>query len=199
MDSYLPPSWIFPLLAVPLALAWCVGMLLSLPRRRPATGEVVVDGDPDELSRRLAGRLAAAGGGLPALRVRTCTPDLIVADRPSVLPSALEHLEVRLAREGSAVRLRWTLDDPRLRRLQWGLALGAGLLWGGLFVIGTPVLVAALVLPSEDPAVRWQVIQTVQMIHGVWPPYLVALLFWILRQVARQAVSIRIANLPHGT
>jgi hypothetical protein len=199
VDTFLPPPWILPLIALPLLVLWAVGLLLSWPRQRPAAGEVVLEGEPDVLSRRLAQRFAASGGGLPALRVITRTEDLVVADRPSVLPTPFERVEVRLTREGTAVRLRWSLSDTRLRRLQLVVALLWGIGWGGLFVIGVPVLVGILVLPSDDPAIRWQVVQTVQMIHGVWPPYMVALLFWIPRAWARRAVEIRIANLPHGS
>ncbi len=199
VDAPVPPTWIFPLLVLPLLAVWIVGLILAWPRRGRSEGEVVVEGEPDALSRRLAERLAASGAGIPALRLTTRTPDLVKAERPSTLPSPYERLEVHLSQEGSGVRFRWRLEAPRLVRLQRGLTLGVGLLYGGLFAVGVPVVVGLLVLPADDPAIRWQVIQTVQMIHGVWPAYVVALLFWILRSAARRAVEIRIGNLPHGT
>jgi hypothetical protein len=71
------------------------------------------------------------------------------------------------------IQVAYELDArPLQRRLgKIGLIL--------VFAAGLPTLltVGALiwyfVLPSQVPALRWQVFQTFQIVHALWPPFLV--------------------------
>ncbi len=48
-----------------------------------------------------------------------------------------------------------------------------------IFAVGLPTLVGVgafiwfQVVPAPQPAIRWQVLQTLQILHALWPPYLV--------------------------
>jgi hypothetical protein len=55
-----------------------------------------------------------------------------------------------------------------IRRISLGIILGIGL--PTLLLVGT--LIWFLVLPSPVDAVRWQVFQTFQIVHALWPPFL---------------------------
>jgi len=57
----------------------------------------------------------------------------------------------------------------RLGRIGLVVVLAAGL--PTLLLVGG--LIWFLVIPSTVPAVRWQVLQTLQVSHALWPPFLV--------------------------
>ncbi|MEQ9409052.1 MAG: hypothetical protein RIK87_15050 [Fuerstiella sp.] len=60
-----------------------------------------------------------------------------------------------------------------LRRTALALILGLG--FPVLMTVG--ILIPWLVLKHPNPAVRWQVFQTLQIVHVLWPPFLIIYLF----------------------
>lgn len=72
---------------------------------------------------------------------------------------------------------------------------------GIIFLVGLPVmllvgnLVWHFVLPSEYPAIRWQVLQTLQIAHALWPPFLVGAIYSIGRRQSKTYFSNLLSNL----
>jgi hypothetical protein len=74
--------------------------------------------------------------------------------------------------------------DRRFRRL-----LGLFVVLIPLVVAGVALLLMRLVVPSELPAVRWQALQVAQIVHVLWPPFLVLFLHRRLRAAVAAAAS----------
>lgn len=93
-------------------------------------------------------------------------------------------LELEAMRQGGDTRLTATVDDSK--RTHWfQMGLGAWALIVMPIVIGG--VTAALwhfVAPSDKAALRWQAVQIVQIVHVLWPPFLI---FFIWRSLHVQA------------
>jgi len=93
-------------------------------------------------------------------------------------------LELEAMRQGGDTRLTATVDDSK--RTHWfQMGLGAWALIVMPIVIGG--VTAALwhfVAPSDKVALRWQAVQIVQIVHVLWPPFL---LYFIWRNLHVQA------------
>ena len=93
-------------------------------------------------------------------------------------------LELEAMRQGGDTRLTATVDDSK--RTHWfQMGLGAWTLIVMPIVIGG--VTAALwhfVAPSDKAALRWQAVQIVQIVHVLWPPFLI---FFIWRSLHVQA------------
>jgi hypothetical protein len=67
--------------------------------------------------------------------------------------------------------------------------------------IGLPVLVIVggliwyFVLPSPNPAVQWQVFQTLQIAHALWPPFLILGLYRAGRRQSKTYFSNLLSTL----
>jgi hypothetical protein len=140
-------------------------------------GTVQVRGESGPLGEEVAGRLAADLGGTFVVRQER---DALVCT--NTLSPAFSHFGwanvsravLRLTSAGAGrSQVAYELDArPLQRRLgKIGLLL--------VFTAGLPTLVIVgaviwyFVLPSQMPAVRWQVFQTLQIVHALWPPFLV--------------------------
>ncbi|MBN1417600.1 MAG: hypothetical protein JXP34_02425 [Planctomycetes bacterium] len=212
--------------AILLAIVWLAGVRFALaslrpPRRReeerafsPAAeidpdaieGDLVIEGEPEALARRLASQLAGsfagAGSAVFPAKVTECTAERVTFERtPGGGRSGLFSFDggiVTFHREGERIRVRYAVSLRRSRRLFRILAYLVCFLYGGLFVIGCPILIWTLVLPSEDPGVRAQVIQTLQMVHGVWPPFLIGFVASRVRKMTAAYFETLLANLPYA-
>ena len=93
-------------------------------------------------------------------------------------------LELEGSRQGGDTRLTATVDDSK--RTHWfQMGLGAWALIVMPIVIGG--VTAALwhfVAPSDKAALRWQAVQIVQIVHVLWPPFLI---YFIWRSLHVQA------------
>jgi len=208
-----------------LLLVWLAGTRFALSRtRRPAleeqepwpgpaseagagerdgiAGEVVVRGDAEPISRKVAGDLAAGTlfrDGSDA-RIIERTRDRVVFERlfggrrPRSLPGGSGRMTFR--QEGGRTRVRYALSggNGSLFRL---IALLVCFGYGGLIVAGVPLAIWLLVVRSEDPAVRAQTVQVVQMVHGVWPPFLIGGIFGKMRKRIGDRLETYLANLEH--
>lgn len=93
-------------------------------------------------------------------------------------------LELEATRQGADTRLTAIVDDSTLTHwFQTGM--------GALVLIVMPIVIggvaAALwhfVPPSKEPGMRWQSVQIVQIVHVLWPPFLV---YFIWRRLHVQA------------
>ena len=98
-------------------------------------------------------------------------------------------LELEASRQGSDTRLAATVDDGALTH-RFRIGLGAFVLIVMPIVIGG--VVAALwhlVAPSEKPPIRWQAVQVVQIVHVLWPPFLIYFLWRRLHTQAGNAAA----------
>ena len=97
------------------------------------------------------------------------------------------------------VRVSYLLDYERLSGRLRTVALGI------IFGIGLPVMVAVgsimwlYVVPSHDPAVRWQVFQTLQIAHALWPPFLIIGLYSLGRRQSKTYFSKLLSTLELAT
>lgn len=103
-----------------------------------------------------------------------------------------------LQRHGDrATDILYRLDFTRLAMLMRRIALGL------VFGVGLPVLVLVssliwtLVVNSPNPAVRWQVLQTMQVAHAMWPPFLPISIYALGCRTGKQWIETLIAPLEH--
>lgn len=112
-----------------------------------------------------------------------------VADNRLVVHQVGVALELEATRQGSDTRLAATVDDSTLTH-RFQLGLGAFVLILMPIVIGG--VVAALwhlVAPSEKLPVRWQAVQIVQIVHVLWPPFLIYFIWKRLHVQAGNAAA----------
>lgn len=204
------------------ALVWALSLILALRLGRDAggdggwsdrrfsspdldpsgpveTGERVVRGDPEKLSREIVRALLQGHlGSISLFEVveRTARRVALKKTGPLVVnqPPGLYFSEAEFELDtigGDEVRVRYTLGFARLARRMRGIALG---IIGG---VGLPVLVAVgaviwlFVVQSEDESLRWQVLQVLHVGHALWPPLL---LLWVHRLGRRHSRAF-VANL----
>jgi hypothetical protein len=165
-------------------------------------GRVKVVGDPAELSERMAATLASTGLAGQLVRIQSRSNDRIsfellgpaMVAQSGASPGRPRQAEVALIPEGrNHTVAEYTIAVPS------GKAVIA---MGGLFVVlGLSALVTAFVvgqvylLPS--PMLRGQVIQAVQAVHFLWPPFLFASILRRQRDAIRVSLETLIQNLPH--
>jgi hypothetical protein len=107
-----------------------------------------------------------------------------VADNRLVVHQMGVSLELEASRQGSDARLTATVDDSTLTH-RFQLGLGAFVLILMPIVIGGVAAVLwHLVAPSEKPPIRWQAVQIVQIVHVLWPPFVI---YFIWRRLHVQA------------
>ncbi|HMO84385.1 MAG TPA: hypothetical protein PKC18_05615 [Lacipirellulaceae bacterium] len=94
-------------------------------------------------------------------------------------------------RSGSQTAVTAEVDDSTLRRrLQIPLAALVVLLMP-LVIVGVPAALWYFVAPSPHSAVQWQSVQVLQIVHVLWPPFLV----YFLWKKQREMTVNTIANL----
>jgi hypothetical protein len=68
----------------------------------------------------------------------------------------------------------------------------------GLIAICTGfVLILTLVIPEPFPAIRWQTLQMMQVIHFLWPPFLFGALYRRRFTSIKSAFAAFLSNLPY--
>jgi hypothetical protein len=140
-------------------------------------GTVEVPGEAEPLGEEVAGRLAADLGGTFVVRQErdtlVCTNSLSPAFSQlgwaNVSRAVLRVTSVGAGRSQVAYELGARPLQRRLGKIGLVVVFAAGL--PTLLTVGA--LIWYLVLPSQVPAVRWQVFQTFQIVHALWPPFLV--------------------------
>ena len=163
------------------------------------TGAQTIRGEPESISKALGQMLLSTGvpGMFATLfeitersseRIAITKTGPLICNQPSGLCFSEAEFEFRRA-GGNTVEVTYRLHFERLlrgvRRTALGIILGLGL--PVLFVVGWVVWV--FVVSSDDPAVRWQVFQTLQVVHVLWPPFLLMSVYRSGRVHARTYVS----------
>jgi hypothetical protein len=145
------------------------------------TGARTVRGEPEALSQALARSLTqlGAGGFAPLFEITERTANRIALKKTGPLvcnqPAGMWFSEAEINFDylgNDTTRVSYVLGFDRLvkrvRAIVLSIILGIGL--PIMIIVGA--LIWILVLPSPAPAVRWQVLQTMQIAHALWPPFL---------------------------
>ena len=173
---------------------------------KPSTvsGERTIHGDPEKLSKALARSLTQVNIGMfgALFEVVERTAERVVLKKTGPLvcnqPAGLYFSEAEINFKpigGDAVRVSYRLGYKRLVRLTKRISLAI------ILGVGLPVMLVAglvvwlLVIPSEDPAVRWQVFQCFQIGHALWPPFMIIWIYSMGRRHSKTYVSNLLASL----
>ena len=163
------------------------------------SGKRTLRGDLDTVSRAIA--RAMLNQSIPGMfstlfQIAERTPEKVLVRKTGPLfcnqPPGLQFSEVEfnLTPYGPdtvqvSYRIGYGQLKDRMRKIALGVILGAGL---PCLVIGG-WLMWHYVVTNPNPAVRWQVFQTLQVVHVLWPPFLFLHQFKSGRQHSRTYVS----------
>lgn len=176
------------------ALVWVISVMrawrsmfrLEEGEMAPA-GETTLEGEPMEISRKIARALVGGPSpGLIPLRVVSADGDRVKFRTPTgaaIMPltGGLEgEFVLRRAADGK-VRVALRTNRGAQRRAA-KITLWICLLVGLPVLIGVPALLLALIVGHPHPAARWQAMQAMQIVHVLWPPFLV---LWLGRRNQR--------------
>ena len=173
------------------------GPTSSAPARGRTTlyGEGLIEGQAARLARRFASRLASSGlaPGFPA-RVVEAADDRVGFEAPSTVGQPRGVVEFADA-GGGRVGTRYRVDVGGTTSLLVGagVILAAGL----LAIVSGYWLVSTYVISLGNPAARVQTIQMLQVVHLIWPPFLLGGIARRRVGVVREALDTTLANLPH--
>jgi hypothetical protein len=167
-------------------------------------GSRTVRGTPAKLSKALARALTQINiGGFGALfEIAERTDDHISLRKTGPLmcnqPSGLYFSEADVAFEylgNNTTRVHYKLGYDRLAKRIRSIALGIILLIGLPVMLVVGSLIWYKVLPSDDLSVRWQVLQTLQITHAIWPPFLLIGIYSMGRRQSKTYFSNLLSNL----
>lgn len=107
------------------------------------------------------------------------------------LSEPLSLCKITLSVESSegGTRLVSQLDMKRLVRVMSAIMVFLVLFLEPLFLFGIALLVWFFAASSSVPALRWQTFQILQIIHVLWPPFLIYFLFTRFRKEAKGKVE----------
>ncbi len=161
--------------------------------------EIEIDAPPSRVSERASEALRT--GGLPGLGGA-----LLTEVRPDRIAGELSMIARRGPgrKLGFEIHLRDSTAGPGaaaevvLRRKGGeGLRIASAI----LVYLAAPLLLAtaffvmrAFVLPSDDPNLRAQAVQTIQIVHVLWPPFLLAHFHRRLVRVLRESLATVLRN-----
>ena len=167
-------------------------------------GEVTVRGEPERLGKALMRSLrqsilSTLGA---SFRVTEQTPERLTFEKVGAIvcnqPAGLYFTEADLSflplGDGN-VQVSYCLGYERLVHLLRKIALS--IIWG----IGLPAMLIAanliwfFVVQSKDPSVRWQVFQTLQIAHALWPPFMFIAFYTMGRRQSKIFMENLIASI----
>lgn len=174
------------------------------PSGRLLVGRAQVEGQPAALSARAAAALANPWKSqLGPLKIVSKSDDRIVFEGAG--QDALGQAGWRIVGYGE---MQFSSVGPDQTAVAYAVELRGGqrmLLLAKLFVVlGLATLLALgaflllFVVPHPNRAVRAQVIQMVQAVHFLWPPFLFAGLYRSARRTVRTAFEVLVHNLPYS-
>jgi hypothetical protein len=203
--------------------AWAVSLSRALRLGRPArqpqplmadedaefsqfewqTGTVTLRGNREALSKALLRSLAQLQFGFFAsiFRMQQYDDGRIVLKKvgPLVcnLPPGLYFTEAEISFQQTnagtveaSYRVGFGRLIRKLRKITLGIILGIGLPM--MLLVGSAVWL--FVIPSPMPGMRWQVLQTLQIAHALWPPFLIMWLYSIGRRQSKTLIENVIAS-----
>lgn len=174
------------------------------PQEDAETGSRTVRGEPEALSQALARSLTQIniGGFAPLFEITERSSRRILLQKTGPLmcnqPAGMYFSEGEITFQdlgNQTTKVSYSLGFGRLVRRVRTITLAI------LFGVGLPVMVIVgalvwfLVLPHPDSAVRWQVLQTLQIAHALWPPFLLLGLYSAGRRQSRTYFSNLLSTL----
>ena len=164
-------------------------------------GQTAIDQGPQDLAQKLARALAQPQvSQLGAVKVTSANDQGVtfeqVENLDARLPIRIRQGEVRFtpAEAGRAVaHYRLRVDQGRGRLLAAGLVLAGGFV--GIVIAW--FVMEQYVISNPDPAVRWQSLQSLQVVHLLWPPFALAAVYRASRTAAAARLEAMLGNLPH--
>jgi len=211
-----------------MGLIWLLGTVFAYSRLKPkeankynpapspedqaeaadaVVGETTIEGDAEAVSKKIAEQLAAATamGGMTPLEITERTSEVVAFKRSTVTCGSGRQAAVfdeglfKLKPDGGKVRVQYAVSMKRFAKAMKIVTYITCFVWGGIWVIGVPAFLWFLVVHHENERARWQVFQAFQMVHGVWPPFLVGFLAGSLRRRTASFFETFISNLQHIT
>ena len=168
-------------------------------------GEVEYEVEPSKVRQGLTRLLASGAGGGVSARILDASDHQVVAEL--TLMETIHRKGRARTRQRSGAILTCRLE-PRLNgcllRYQMDLsATGRGMRIGGVVLLAlgvvalasVAILMPALVIEHEDSAIRGQVWQSLQVIHFLWPPYLLAFVTRRTRSMIQVLVEDMLRNM----
>jgi hypothetical protein len=209
-------------IAVVAAVAWIAGLLFLVRSARigkaaePATGRfpdeappdnlivghAEVEGLADRLSARAASVLAGESARFGYLKILERTDECLrfeaTAGASPTTPAG------QCLRRG---QLRFTPLGIDRTRIDYGVEIstGRGLLWGGAAFVALGLVallvgcwaIQAWIVPNPHPGIRGQTFQMLQVVHFLWPPFLLGGIYRMQRRAVRDAFDALVHNLPY--
>ncbi len=127
--------------------------------------------------------LAAAMPMLGMARLSRPTEHALVVSNAGV------EARINAERTGGRTLVTAEIDDTALtRRVQTIMAILVVLVMP-VVVAGVPALLWYFAAPNDSPNIRWQCVQVVQIVHVLWPPFLVYFLWKKPRDMIAAAIS----------
>jgi hypothetical protein len=166
-------------------------------------GSADVDGQPAALAKRAAAFLVKeTAGPLGPIKIVERNDNRLVFEHVGPVTGAgqgswLRRGEMRFtALDNRRTRIDYAIERGSIR---WLLRVGALFLLLGLLVlvVGGGLMVT-LVIPSPDPALRTQAVQMVQVVHFLWPPFLMGYLYRRGIRSVRATFDALAHNLPYA-
>lgn len=210
---------LFFAIAAPMWAMWLFGTWFAFSRLRAArapeiladdpeardvlTGEAELTGDAEAISKKIAEQIVAATsmGGMSGVRITERTSERVAFQKIKGVGGnaamAFDSGLVTLDAQGDKVRVRYAVSQKRFARIMRIVTYLVCFLYGGAAVVVWPMIVWVYFVNSEDAAMRHQFFQIIQMIHGVWPPFLVGFLSGRLRRATSGFFETLLANLEH--
>jgi hypothetical protein len=167
------------------------------------SGTVALRGEPEALSKALLRALTQLHFGMFAsiFKIKDCGDGRILLNKTGPLMCNLapglyfNEAEISFQRErDGTVQVTYYMGYGRLARLlrKIALCLILGLGLPTLCIVGT--IVWLFVIPSPNPAVRWQVFQTLQIVHVLWPPFMFMRFYSMGRRHSKTLIENVIAS-----
>jgi hypothetical protein len=170
------------------------------PAQKLLTGSAEVEGNPKTLADKAAAILAK--GMLGPLKIVEKADDRIVFER--VDPGMANQPAGRWFRRGefrftglrqNRTQVEWAVEPAAF---QWMLGVGAIVQTVGLvgLIVGYWAM-STFVATSPEPAVRWQSLQMLQVVHVLWPPFLFGGLYRRVVRGVKAEFEALANNLPY--
>ena len=172
------------------------------------TGAVEIPGEAEEISKKICEQLAGltfgSGGRTPtmgsAFKVTERTAERILFE-PAIPGAGMPAAggEFKLEAAGGTTRVSYRVDLSGFAGKMRKIGLAICFIFGLPAVTVLPAMLFIFVASHSNQAVRWQSFQSLQMIHGLWPPFLFGFIYRKMRQMTAASIDTMLTNLSHAS